>query len=187
MHNSHIWERPAVAQLQPQNLDPVYKSFGYAQSPPANPAIMWAENPPPLHFPTITFEFKLVFNEILMWPSYHQQENDILSGGINALKPNDMRHFGEYSNSGHRGFPSLNGAMIGNTCAGCYGSNKVLTGHVGMDDIAITYDALQSKYGVEFIIDRVAAVDPETRSISLQSGDQLSYDRLNVSPGIDFI
>ena len=56
-----------------------------------------------------------------------------------------------------------------------------------MDDIAITYDALQSQYGVEFIFDRVAAVDPETRSISLQSGDQLSYDRLNVSPGIDFI
>ncbi|HGG05934.1 MAG TPA: pyridine nucleotide-disulfide oxidoreductase, partial [Aliiroseovarius sp.] len=69
----------------------------------------------------------------------------------------------------------------------CYGSNEVLTGYVDLDDITITYDALQSKYGVEFIFDTVTAVDPETRKVSLKSGAQVTYDRLIVSPGIDFI
>ncbi len=69
----------------------------------------------------------------------------------------------------------------------CYGSNEVLTGYIGIEDITISYDALQSKYGVEFIFDTVTEVDPETRIVRLQSGESVSYDKLIVSPGIDFI
>ncbi|NOR63435.1 MAG: pyridine nucleotide-disulfide oxidoreductase [Rhodobacteraceae bacterium] len=69
----------------------------------------------------------------------------------------------------------------------CYGSNEVLTGHVSMEDISITYDALRGKYGVEFIFDTVTEVNPDTRAITLKSGDKVQYDRLIVSPGIDFI
>ncbi len=69
----------------------------------------------------------------------------------------------------------------------CYGSNEVLTGYVGIEDIAISYDALRDKYGVEFVFDHVEGVDPIRREVALKSGDKLTYDRLIVSPGIDFI
>jgi len=69
----------------------------------------------------------------------------------------------------------------------CYGSNEVLTGHLSLDDIAISYDALRDKYGVEFIFDMVTEDNPDTRMITLKSGSVVSYDRLVVSPGIDFI
>lgn len=69
----------------------------------------------------------------------------------------------------------------------CYGSNEVLTGYIGIEDITITYDALQSKYGVEFIFDTVMEVDPQARQITLKTGSKVAYDRLIVSPGIDFI
>ncbi|AXX96771.1 NAD(P)/FAD-dependent oxidoreductase [Profundibacter amoris] len=69
----------------------------------------------------------------------------------------------------------------------CYGSNEVLTGYIDIEDIAITYDALQGKYGVEFIFDTVMEVDPQTRLITLKTGGKVTYDRLIVSPGIDFI
>jgi len=69
----------------------------------------------------------------------------------------------------------------------CYGSNEVLTGHSSIDDLAITYDALQGKYGVDFIFDMVIGVDPQTRQIALKAGGKVAYDRLIVSPGIDFV
>jgi len=69
----------------------------------------------------------------------------------------------------------------------CYGSNEVLTGYIGMDDITISYDALQSKYGVDFIFDAVTDVDPDARIVRLKSGESVAYDKLIVSPGIDFI
>jgi len=69
----------------------------------------------------------------------------------------------------------------------CYGSSEVLTGEATMEDITISRDALRDKYGVEFIFDTVVGVDPDSRAISLKSGVSVSYDRLIVSPGIDFI
>ena len=69
----------------------------------------------------------------------------------------------------------------------CYGSSEVLTGAVTMEDITISRDALRNKYGVAFIFDTVMGVEPESRVISLKSGETVSYDRLIVSPGIDFI
>ena len=68
----------------------------------------------------------------------------------------------------------------------CYGSSEVLTGEATMEDITISRDALRDKYGVEFIFDTVMGVDPDSRAISLKSGETVSYDRLIVSPGIDF-
>jgi len=69
----------------------------------------------------------------------------------------------------------------------CYGSSEVLTGDASYDDITITYDSLKDKYGVKFLFDTVVAVDPQTQMINLKSGETVSYDRLIVSPGLDFI
>ncbi|WP_026280602.1 FCSD flavin-binding domain-containing protein [Thioalkalivibrio sp. ALE9] len=68
----------------------------------------------------------------------------------------------------------------------CYGSNWVLSGFASMDDIAQTYDSLRDNHGIEVVADRVTAVDAENRRVHLQGGDRVSYDRLIMSPGIDF-
>lgn len=68
-----------------------------------------------------------------------------------------------------------------------YGSTEVLTGHIGMDDLHVTYDALQSKYGVNVIIDEVTGFDPDKRNVSLKGGRKVSYDKLVVSPGIELL
>ena len=68
----------------------------------------------------------------------------------------------------------------------CYGSNWVQGGLREIDGIQQTYGNLSSKHGVRVVQGMVTSIDPQTRSVSLDSGDQLAYDRLVVSPGIDF-
>lgn len=68
----------------------------------------------------------------------------------------------------------------------CPMSNLVLGGSRSMADITVGYDGL-SKYDVRVLRGEVVAVDPEKRIVKLASGDSLSYDRLVLAPGIDFI
>ncbi|WP_019570460.1 NAD(P)/FAD-dependent oxidoreductase [Thioalkalivibrio sp. ALE11] len=68
----------------------------------------------------------------------------------------------------------------------CYGSNWVLGGIVDMDFIEQTYGALESRHGVRVVQDRVTAVDADGRNVRLASGETLQYDKLVMSPGIDF-
>lgn len=68
----------------------------------------------------------------------------------------------------------------------CPGSNWVLGGMRTMDDITLTYAALREKHGVNVITDRVVGVDAGKRQVTLASGKTLAYDRLVMSPGIDF-
>lgn len=68
-----------------------------------------------------------------------------------------------------------------------YGSTEVITGHIGMKDLEVGYDVLKNKYGIEFIFDQVVGGDLEKRSLKLASGDQVSYDKLVVSPGIELM
>lgn len=69
----------------------------------------------------------------------------------------------------------------------CWGSNEVLTGHLDMAGITITHDALRRNYGIEFIYARVVGNDPAAKTVTLESGDTVGYDRMIVSPGIGFI
>ena len=73
------------------------------------------------------------------------------------------------------------------TFISCPISNLVIGGQKTMEDITVSYDGLKSHWGVRVIQDEVAAVNPEKRSISLKSGGSLSYDRLVLSPGVDFM
>jgi sulfide dehydrogenase [flavocytochrome c] flavoprotein chain len=67
----------------------------------------------------------------------------------------------------------------------CPISNLVLGGHQSMDFITHSYAKLREK-GVIVLNDEVTAIDPAKKRISLRKIADLSYDRLVVSPGIDF-
>lgn len=68
----------------------------------------------------------------------------------------------------------------------CPVSNRVLGGQRTLEQITFGYDALQGHHGVKFMRGSVTAVDAD-RSRIVVAGKPLSYDRLIVAPGIDFI
>jgi sulfide dehydrogenase [flavocytochrome c] flavoprotein subunit len=68
----------------------------------------------------------------------------------------------------------------------CPFSNAVLGGLYDMDFITHDFKALGDSYGVNVVHDSAIDVDPDARKVSLGGGSQLPYDRLVVSPGIDF-
>jgi len=68
----------------------------------------------------------------------------------------------------------------------CPISNLVLSGDKTMADITTGYDGLK-KHGVRVVQGDAVAVDPVKRTVKLGNGQELSYDRLVVSPGIDFM
>ncbi|BBL71570.1 NAD(P)/FAD-dependent oxidoreductase [Methylogaea oryzae] len=68
----------------------------------------------------------------------------------------------------------------------CPGSNDVLAGLAELSSLERSRDGLSRRWGVELVRDAVAAVDGAKRQVRLQSGASLAYDRLVVSPGIDF-
>jgi NADPH-dependent 2,4-dienoyl-CoA reductase/sulfur reductase-like enzyme len=69
----------------------------------------------------------------------------------------------------------------------CPISNLVIGGHKTMADITTPYDNLSKRHGVKVVRDMVASIDPAKRTVKLASGGELPYDRLIVSPGIDFM
>ncbi len=69
----------------------------------------------------------------------------------------------------------------------CPISNLVLGGHKTMADITTPYDNLSKRHGVKVVRDFVASIDPAKRTVKLASGGELPYDRLILSPGIDFM
>jgi sulfide dehydrogenase [flavocytochrome c] flavoprotein chain len=68
----------------------------------------------------------------------------------------------------------------------CPFSNWVIGGLRRMEDIAHTYTVLRNRYQVTIIGDVAVALDPLRSTVRLKSGKVLNYDRLIVSPGIDF-
>lgn len=69
----------------------------------------------------------------------------------------------------------------------CPLSNRVLAGVMSIQDLTRGYDQLGPKYGVKVVQDEVLAVDSDKRTLKLAQGDTLSYDRLIVAPGINFM
>lgn len=68
-----------------------------------------------------------------------------------------------------------------------YGSSEVLTQHVTLDDLEVSYDDLRRRYGIEFVIDTITGYDPQARTLSTAGGQSIGYDRLIVSPGIQLV
>lgn len=69
----------------------------------------------------------------------------------------------------------------------CPISNLVLNGSKQMADITTPYDNLARRHGVKLVKDRAAAIDVDKRQLRLASGSVLPYDRLVLSPGIEFM
>ncbi len=67
----------------------------------------------------------------------------------------------------------------------CFLSNEVLSGDRTLDSIRFSYDGLK-KYGINIIYSQALGIDPVAKKVSLQTGGTISYDRLIVSPGVDF-
>jgi len=65
-----------------------------------------------------------------------------------------------------------------------YGSSEVLTGHSSLADLAVSYDALHNRYGVDFLFDTVTGFDPDKKQVRTAGRQTLAYDKLIVSPGI---
>lgn len=69
----------------------------------------------------------------------------------------------------------------------CPLSNLVLGGSRTLQDITVSYDALQIKHGVKVLRGEAIAVDMEKKVVRLASGDAIPFDRVILSPGVDFM
>ncbi len=68
----------------------------------------------------------------------------------------------------------------------CPISNMVLGGFKSMADITTPYGGL-ARHGVRVVRDMATAIDVEKKVVRLARGDALAFDRVIVSPGVDFM
>ncbi len=87
-----------------------------------------------------------------------------------------------------RGDPGINVTLVepSTRFITCPFSNYYLGGFRSMESITHSYDSLRKKHGVTVVHDTVVSIDPAAKKVKLKSGTTLPYDRLVVSPGIDF-
>ncbi len=64
---------------------------------------------------------------------------------------------------------------------------SAIGGFQPLSKLAHSYGTLASEYGVTVVHDWASAVDRERKEVRLAGGDAISYDRLVLSPGIDFV
>ncbi|MDG2355905.1 MAG: NAD(P)/FAD-dependent oxidoreductase [Paracoccaceae bacterium] len=69
----------------------------------------------------------------------------------------------------------------------CFFSNLYLGGFRDFDSIGHTYGKLANDYEINVVHDWAVDVDSNNRNVSLAGGGSLSYDKLILSPGIDFV
>lgn len=83
--------------------------------------------------------------------------------------------------------PSINVTLIEpkTSYTTCPFSNPYLGGLVDFQYITHTYAGLAME-GINMVHDKVTGIDANTNSVTLANGTVLNYDRLIVSPGIDF-
>lgn len=69
----------------------------------------------------------------------------------------------------------------------CPLSNLVLGGSKQLDDLTLGYESLARRHGIQLVRDRAQAIDAGRRIVRLAGGKELGYDRLVLSPGVDFL
>ncbi len=86
-----------------------------------------------------------------------------------------------------RGSPEIDVTLIepNRLYTTCFFSNLYLGGLRTLDSITHSYEGLTS-IGVNQITQRASAVDPGKKVVQLDDGSAVSYDKLVLSPGIDF-
>ena len=68
----------------------------------------------------------------------------------------------------------------------CPISNLVVGGYRQIGDVTLGYETLR-KVGVRVVQGEVVGIDPAARTVRLGNGASLPYDRLVLSPGVDFM
>lgn len=69
----------------------------------------------------------------------------------------------------------------------CFFSNLYIGGFRELDSIEHSYGTLASEYGINVVHDWATGVDRDAKTVSLAGGGTVPYDRLVLSPGIDFV
>ncbi|NBD29827.1 MAG: FAD-dependent oxidoreductase [Alphaproteobacteria bacterium] len=69
----------------------------------------------------------------------------------------------------------------------CFFSNLYLGGFREMDSLGHSYGGLAGDYGINVLHDWATGVDRDAKTVSTAGGYTLPYDRLILSPGIDFV
>lgn len=69
----------------------------------------------------------------------------------------------------------------------CPISNLVIGGIKDMAYITTSYDNLRNKWGVNLVQGEVTGIDVDKREVTLASGEVIGYDKVIMSPGIDFL
>ena len=69
----------------------------------------------------------------------------------------------------------------------CPLSNLVLGGSRQLTDLTMSYASLSAQHGIRVIQSAAQDIDPANRTVKIAGGQVLHYDRLIVSPGIDFM
>ncbi len=69
----------------------------------------------------------------------------------------------------------------------CFFSNLYIGGFRDLASIGHTYGKLAADYGINVVHDWAVGVDRDARTVTLAGGASLPYDRLVISPGIDFV
>lgn len=69
----------------------------------------------------------------------------------------------------------------------CFFSNLVIGGFRDWASTGHSYDKLASEYGINVVHDWAAGIDRDAKTVSLAGGGAVPYDRLIVSPGVDFV
>ncbi len=84
--------------------------------------------------------------------------------------------------------PSIEVTLVERSAAfiSCPTSNLVLGGSRRIEEISRSYDGL-ARHGVRVLRDEAMAIDAAKRTVALAGGGTLAYDRLVVSPGVDFL
>ncbi|MFN3629258.1 MAG: FCSD flavin-binding domain-containing protein [Casimicrobiaceae bacterium] len=68
----------------------------------------------------------------------------------------------------------------------CPMSNRVIQGAIGLRDLTRGYDSFASRFRINWVQDRATAIDTGKREVVLSRGKRIPWDRLVVSPGVDF-
>ncbi len=68
----------------------------------------------------------------------------------------------------------------------CPLSNLVLGGSKSINDLTFGYDLVKKNHGVKWVNDEVTAIDLSVKKITMKRGE-ITYDRLIIAPGIDFM
>jgi NADPH-dependent 2,4-dienoyl-CoA reductase/sulfur reductase-like enzyme len=69
----------------------------------------------------------------------------------------------------------------------CFFSNLYLGGFKSISDVGHSYGKLVSEYGINVVHDWAVGVDRDAKKVSLAGGASIDYDKLILSPGIDFV